>query len=534
MRKANEEFLAQKKAHKLRGHRKRAGRRHKSEGHKKRERAGSAGSAAGLAFRSPRATRRKRSTKKRRRSGWSVSRKARNKKAHADNGNGLSANKLGLVIAAFLAPVVRKVQIEIEEIVETSSEAFQVVIAEGGEEVASFVETGFRIGKVVLAVLACWWVSRKMANAWVHMTNGNSMEPRLLSFDGTSSTWQVRGTKKDHRVRVSGNSSGCACRQYLASGTCDHVASAVAAHRKMVGAGSSSSAAARGIAAMGGSEDRPRKSMGLGLGSCFQGLVEKAKTLKGTEAPSQTNAIEDAQDFKRKVIKESLSLDSGRGSNVDEPTTALESGSVAIPRPKALKDKAESDEMDRCRVKFLRDAETFDWLVQVLESVGKGGRVLVRAYSFDQPDVINSLKQATERGCLTMVVADRSQAAGKTKTQLQMLKELRSSGVRVRLTEGLNVSQAYERDNRSVRLGRKLRGLQHGKSAYVQTDREDRRSPVQLVVGSCNLTTSSKANYEAGVALEISQESETAKKWLRAFEEIYEGGITIEDHEGAA
>jgi phosphatidylserine/phosphatidylglycerophosphate/cardiolipin synthase-like enzyme len=117
-----------------------------------------------------------------------------------------------------------------------------------------------------------------------------------------------------------------------------------------------------------------------------------------------------------------------------------------------------------------------------------------------------------------MVVADRSQAAGKTKTQLQMLKELRSSGVRVRLTEGLNVSQAYERDNRAVRLGRKLRGLQHGKSAYVQTDREDRRSPVQLVVGSCNLTTSSKANYEAGVALEISQESETAKKWLRAFE----------------
>jgi hypothetical protein len=97
-----------------------------------------------------------------------VSLKVRNKKAHADNGNGLLANKLGLVIAAFLAPLVRKVQIEIEEIVETSSEAFQVVIAEGGEEVASFVETGFgSIGKVVLAVLACWWVSRKMANAWV-------------------------------------------------------------------------------------------------------------------------------------------------------------------------------------------------------------------------------------------------------------------------------------------------------------------------------------------------------------------------------
>ena len=66
---SNEEFLAQKKARKLRGHCKRAGRRHKSKGHKKKKRAESAGSAAGLAFRSPRATRRKRSTKKRRRSG---------------------------------------------------------------------------------------------------------------------------------------------------------------------------------------------------------------------------------------------------------------------------------------------------------------------------------------------------------------------------------------------------------------------------------------------------------------------------------
>ena len=105
----------------------------------------------------------------------------------------------------------------------------------------------------------------------------------------------------------------------------------------MVGTGSASSAAARGMA-MGRKEDRPGRSMtgldlGLGLGSCFQGLVEKAKTLKGAEAPSRTNAIEDAQDFERKVIKESLSLDSGRGSNVDEPTTALASVPIGIPRP---------------------------------------------------------------------------------------------------------------------------------------------------------------------------------------------------------
>ena len=66
-----------------------------------------------------------------------MSRRARNRRAHALNGNGFSfGSKATLVLAAFLAPVVRRVQLEMEEIVETGSEAFQVVIAEGGEELA--------------------------------------------------------------------------------------------------------------------------------------------------------------------------------------------------------------------------------------------------------------------------------------------------------------------------------------------------------------------------------------------------------------
>ena len=274
-----------------------------------------------------------------------------------------------------------------------------------------------------------------------------------------------------------------------------------------------------------------------GLLGCFHGLMEKARTIKTPGASSQAEAVEDSQDFKAKVIKESLSLDSGRGS--DGPPLSLSRAGSAPSQPgrEALEDqppsgqKEEDSGMDRCKVRFLRDSEAFEWLIQSLEMTGRGSRVLLRAYSFDQPDVIHSLKGSSERGCLTMVVTDRSQAAGKTKAQLQVLKELRASGVRVRLADGLNVNQAYESDRRSVRVGRKLRGLQHGKSAFVQPSQENKQTPVKLIVGSCNFTTSSKANHEAGVALELLEGSATAQSWLKAFEEIFDQAASMEDFE---
>lgn len=231
--KASERFLEQKRELRLRGKRKRAGRRHKSKGSKKKRKSCARGPAAELAFRGSRAARKKRSKKKVRRHGWAVSRKARNKKAHADNGNGFPMGKLSFILAAFMAPVVRKVQLEVEEIVETSSAAFQVVIAESGEELASFIESGFGAARMLLIFLVCWWISRKVANSWVHMTHGNPAEPKLSSFDGNTSVWEVKGSKETHRVRISGNSPGCACRLFLSTGRCHHVEAAMEQRKKL-------------------------------------------------------------------------------------------------------------------------------------------------------------------------------------------------------------------------------------------------------------------------------------------------------------
>ena len=182
------------------------------------------------------------------------------------------------------------------------------------------------------------------------------------------------------------------------------------------------------------------------------------------------------------------------------------------------------DGTDSCRVRFLKDGEAFEWALEKLSKLRQGSRALIRAYSLDQPCLVEALRSAASKGCQTCVVADKSQSAGRTKQQLQVLKELRSVGVRVRLTSGHSVNQAYASDNRSVQIGRNLKGLHHAKSLFTQ---EQAGCSVNLLVGSCNFTTSSKANKEAGVGLVLAEESATIRSWLAAFEEVFSAGIDI-------
>lgn len=118
----------------------------------------------------------------------------------------------------------------------------------------------------------------------MHMAHGNAT-PRLVQFDGSISTWEVKGTRGAHRVRIAGKSPGRACREFLRAGRCDHVEVALVAHKKLVGprvaeASGASTALARGKAA---TEGRAMES--LGLSACFQGLVEKAKSLYTVRRP---------------------------------------------------------------------------------------------------------------------------------------------------------------------------------------------------------------------------------------------------------
>ena len=129
---------------------------------------------------------------------------------------------------------------------------------------------------------------------------------------------------------------------------------------------------------------------------------------------------------------------------------------------------------------------------------------------------MEAVRSAASRGCDTYLVCDRSQASGKTKQQLQVLKELRSVGTKVKLASGLGVNQAYRSDGRSVRVGSRLQGLHHAKSVMIWCHPGDK---VEMLVGSCNFTTSSKANKEASIGISVNSGTELVRRWESAFEE---------------
>ena len=101
-------------------------------------------------------------------------------------------------------------------------------------------------------------------------------------------------------------------------------------------------------------------SADLGFGGCFQGLVDKAKSLKeAVKSAPPTVLNKDSAAYKEKVVRESLSLDTG----VDEG-----SGLLALP--------SKGNE-DQARVQFLKDGESFEWVANVFNSLGRGCKAYI-------------------------------------------------------------------------------------------------------------------------------------------------------------
>ncbi|CAK9069100.1 Pro-Pol polyprotein, partial [Durusdinium trenchii] len=445
---------------------KRAGTKHKKS-HKKRKRIRSGGSAVKSTVRGLRATRKKRLRKKTKRQGWALSRRARNRRAHALNGNGFSfGSKATLVLAAFLAPVVRRVQLEMEEIVETGSEAFQVVIAEGGEELASFIETVFSTARFAIVGLVFWWVSRKVANVMMHMAHGNAT-PRLVQFDGNVSTWEVKGgTRGVHRVRIAGRAPGCACREFLRTGTCDHVEVALAAHKKLVGP--------QGAEAS---------------------LVEKAKGLRSEAQPGSSG--DQGQQLREPEESQTPEF-AVRKERENKPRLALED--VSPWTGVALSRGGRGSQDQELNVQLLINKESQEAILSALQTL-KGGEVIATAYTLDQPDLVEGLLAL---GGSARLVVDKGQSHGtRTKLQFQSLQQLVRGGVRV--------------------IGKGQRGIQHSKTFAISKDGQ-----FQLIIGSCNWTTASRSNAEAGVLLTGSCGHEVYQQYTENFERLWKEAVVFD------
>ena len=161
----------------------------------------------------------------------------------------------------------------------------------------------------------------------------------------------------------------------------------------------------------------------------------------------------------------------------------------------------------------------------MVRSGTEGDTVSVRAYSFDQPDLVRALVAASEGMVRVRLVCDLSQAKEKTKMQLQVLQELTTAGCAVRLTTRKSVRDAYINDNCDVRVGSGLQGLHHAKSILVLRA----SSAAELFVGSTSWTTSSRANRKCGALLKFtSSRVKFVRDWVADFEATYDSGITVQ------
>ena len=84
------------------------------------------------------------------------------------------------------------------------------------------------------------------------------------------------------------------------------------------------------------------------------------------------------------------------------------------------------------------------------------------AYTFDQPDVVDSL---IRRPGVARLLVDRGQSVGeRTKLQRQSLLQVARAGIRVRLTAGSSIAEAYAGDRRGTAVGKSFKGIQHSKT----------------------------------------------------------------------
>ena len=166
------------------------------------------------------------------------------------------------------------------------------------------------------------------------------------------------------------------------------------------------------------------------------------------------------------------SIPSGsRGGKLREPEDCQTPEFAAqdrLPEAKPPQDRAEPLALEdkrsvHPRVELLVNTASQD---QVLALLGGAEELMLTAYTFDQPDVIDSLIK--HRG-VTRILADKGQSQGeRTRLQRQSLLQVARAGIRVRLTSGTSIAEAYEGDRRGTSVGKSLKGIQHSKTLCLE------------------------------------------------------------------
>ena len=181
---------------------------------------------------------------------WALSRRVRNRRAHALTGNG---SLQAYACAAFLLPIFFSIQqgavdlsVDTLDAVSSSSQAVVMEVGEAASRALRVASFGLQATTVAASCIGVWFVSTVLLNRLAHAVYGNTapsgaaaarLRVELQTFDaatgeGSFKVMNLR-TQQSYNTWVSKDTSACNCRAFLDDGVCGHAQASQGAYRKL-------------------------------------------------------------------------------------------------------------------------------------------------------------------------------------------------------------------------------------------------------------------------------------------------------------
>ena len=207
--------------------------------------------------------------------------------------------------------------------------------------------------------------------------------------------------------------------------------------------------------------------------------------------------LKDAQATVKKVVqlsKESKELGTQTGVLMVDAWSQCDSASIPVPVRGCKFNQAlqlrfsqllgKERDFGTC-LAVLGAKEAQDTAKVMVSLAGHSSEVYLFAYTYDRAELTEMLLIAHTAGAKVRIAMDEGSLQGRTRDMPQQALRLLQSGIEVRSLKGRSVAEEYAAVGRGV--ASHITGIQHSKCILVDD---------YLLAGSCNWTTSSRANFE--------------------------------------
>ena len=227
-------------------------------------------------------------------------------------------------------------------------------VEEGSVGVVKLMWRLLQSGILAVGLAILYFLGRLVRNRLVHALSGNPAAPtsavrerevRLLSLLDEQASFEVRGQGRGmHRVLKEGASWGCACRSFVATGSCGHIDAARAFLAEVVQPGPAASAVQFDTGGASTALARGRAAL-PSAPACLEGIVRKAREL-GTPTSDGCLGLRSRASAAPQPRSEPPSSDGARGNDAATQRPARRRESSARGRESSTRDRVSTCEVE--------------------------------------------------------------------------------------------------------------------------------------------------------------------------------------------